>query len=95
MLSLFRNDFDGAVGDMSIQITEIFPITSIQANQRNGQHRNIGQAGHATSANIHGTIIDDIHNVSNSNWHALGRDGQNELRNRRHRTPNINGRGWR
>ena len=95
MLSLFRNDFDGAVGHMSIRITEIFPITSIQANQRNSQRRNISQAGNATSANIHGIMIDDIHNVSNSNWHALGRDGQNELRNRRNRSPNMNGRGGR
>ena len=73
VLALHRDNFEAACTYLSTRVIDIYPNASL-SQQSTGRTRTVGQTGR--SRDINGIHIQNIDNITNSEWHALGHEGQ-------------------
>ena len=73
VLAMHRDNFEAACTYLSTRVIDIYPNASI-TQRGTGRNRTVGQTGR--SRDINGIHIENIDNISNTEWHALGHEGQ-------------------
>ena len=73
VLALHRDDFEAACTYLSTRVIDIYPNASL-SQWSTGRQRTVGPA--SRSRDINGIHIRNIDDISNTEWHALGHEGQ-------------------